>query len=106
AMLSLVRGQKIRGHLAMTGELSLVGDVLPIGGLKEKVIAAKRSGIREVIIPWANEAQLVEIPEHVRRGIVFYPVRRMDEVKAIIFARGNDPVLTDLAWKPEGTQGS
>ena len=106
AMLSLVSGQKIRGHLAMTGELSLVGDVLPIGGLKEKVIAAKRSGIREVIIPWANEAQLAEIPEHVRRGITFYPVRRMDEVKAIIFARGNDPVLTDLAWKPEGTQGS
>lgn len=103
AMLSLVRGHRLRGHLAMTGELSLVGDVLPIGGLKEKVIAAKRSGIREVIIPWANEAQLVEIPEHVRRGITFYLVRSMDEVKSIIFARGGDPALTEHAWK-DGTQ--
>ena len=99
AMLSLVLGQKLRNNLAMTGELSLVGDVLPIGGLKEKVIAAKRSGIREVIIPFQNEAQLAEIPKHVRRGITFYLARTMADVKEIVFTKGSPPQLEALAWK-------
>jgi ATP-dependent Lon protease len=88
AMLSLIRGKTLRPRLAMTGELSLSGDVLPIGGLKEKVIAAKRSGIREIIFPEANLADLGEIPEYVKKGLVFHPVTRMDEVEAIIFTRG------------------
>lgn len=88
AMLSLLLNRKVRDRLAMTGELSLSGDVLPIGGLKEKVVAAKRSGIREVIIPAANRPDLDEIPDKVRKGITFYPVERMDQVKQIIFSPG------------------
>lgn len=69
----------------MTGELSLVGRVLPIGGLKEKVIAARRNRIRQVIFPAANERDLEEIPEHVRDGITFHPVSTMEEVIEKIF---------------------
>ncbi len=89
AMLSLSLGKKIRKNLGMTGELSLSGDVLPIGGLKEKIIAAKRSGLKEIIFPAWNEVDLKDIPEKVKRGISFYPVSRMEEVRDIIFAKGN-----------------
>jgi ATP-dependent Lon protease len=68
----------------MTGELSLVGDVLPIGGLKEKVIAAKRNRIRDIIIPRANEVDIADIPERVRRDISFHPVGTMEEVIEIV----------------------
>ncbi|MDR1180249.1 MAG: endopeptidase La [Spirochaetales bacterium] len=85
ALLSLVRGKKIRKNLAMTGELSLVGNVLPIGGLKEKTIAARRGGIKEIIIPRQNEKDLAEIPQHIRKGIKFHSVEKMDEVVASIF---------------------
>jgi ATP-dependent Lon protease len=85
ALLSLVFGKKISRRLAMTGELSLSGDVLPIGGLKEKVIAAKRSGIREVILPATNKADLEEIPQHIRKGILFHLVDRMEQVKELAF---------------------
>jgi len=69
----------------MTGELSLTGKVLPIGGLKEKTIAARRNKIKTIIIPRANEKDLEEIPDHVKRGIRFRPVERMDEVIANAF---------------------
>ena len=64
----------------MTGELSLTGQVLPIGGLKEKTIAARRNGIKEIIIPAANIRDLEKIPEHVKKGIQFHSVTRMEEV--------------------------
>ncbi len=86
AILSLARGKKIRGDVAMTGELSLVGQVLPIGGLKEKVIAAKRLGfIKNIIIPKENEKDLEEIPEHIKKGLKFYPVNFAFEVFDIAF---------------------
>jgi ATP-dependent Lon protease len=84
-LLSLARGKKIRSRLAMTGELSLVGQVLPIGGLKEKTIAARRNGIKHVIIPRQNEKDLEEIPAHITRGITFYPVERMEDVLEVAF---------------------
>ena len=80
ALLSLVLGKRIKDKLAMTGELSLTGQVLPIGGLREKTVAAKRNKIKEIIIPAANEKDLDEIPEHVKKGLVFHPVTRMEEV--------------------------
>jgi ATP-dependent Lon protease len=86
-LLSLATGRKLKSRLAMTGELSLVGQVLPIGGLKEKVIAAKRNQVREIIIPGQNEKDLDEIPEHVKKGIVFHPVERMEQVIEKIFSR-------------------
>jgi ATP-dependent Lon protease len=85
ALLSLVKGRKIRSRLAMTGELSLVGRVLPIGGLKEKTIAAKRNRIKTIIIPQENQKDLEEIPEHVKKGITFHAVEHMDQVVALIF---------------------
>jgi ATP-dependent Lon protease len=84
-LLSLVTGRKIKRSLAMTGELSLSGKVLPIGGLKEKTIAAKRNRIRDIIIPDDNGRDLDEIPEYVRKGIRFHRVRTMDEVVKLIF---------------------
>ncbi len=85
AFLSLLSGKTIKPKLAMTGELSLTGQVLPIGGLKEKTIAAHRNGIKEVIIPKANERDLTEMPDYVKKGIKFYPVSHIEEVLEIAF---------------------
>jgi ATP-dependent Lon protease len=85
ALLSLVIKKKIKDKLAMTGELSLTGQILPIGGLKEKTVAAKRNKIRDIIIPAANAKDLEEIPENVKKGIQFHPVHRMEEVVEIAF---------------------
>lgn len=80
---SLFTGKKIKPNLAMTGELSLTGQVLPIGGLREKTVAAKRNKIKTIIIPKANERDLEEIPEHVKSGIKFIPVTDVREVLEI-----------------------
>ena len=88
AMLSLFLNKIIRPNLAMTGELSLTGNVLPIGGLKEKIIAAKKSGVKEIIFPSKNKSDLTEIPCHIKKGITFYAVDLMSEVKKIIFTKG------------------
>jgi len=85
ALLSLATGKKVRRGLAMTGELSLVGNVLPIGGLKEKTIAARRGRIKQILIPKQNEKDLEEIPDHVKKGIQFIAVERMDEVIPRLF---------------------
>ncbi len=77
---SLLLNKKIKPNLAMTGELSLTGQVLPIGGLREKTVAAKRNKIKTIIIPKANERDLEEIPEHVKQGIKFVPVTDVREV--------------------------
>jgi ATP-dependent Lon protease len=69
----------------MTGELSLVGRVLPIGGLKEKTIAARRNKIRDIIIPSQNTKDLDEIPDHIKKGIRFHEVDQMAEVIEQIF---------------------
>jgi len=80
ALLSLLRGKTIADRLAMTGELSLTGQVLPIGGLKEKTVAARRNRVKDIIIPKQNLRDLDEIPDHVKKGINFHPVERFEEV--------------------------
>jgi ATP-dependent Lon protease len=80
ALLSLIRNRTIADSLVMTGELSLTGQVLPIGGLKEKTIAAQRNKARHIIIPKQNLRDLDEIPDHVKKGISFHPVEWFDEV--------------------------
>ena len=80
---SLFMHKKIKPHLAMTGELSLTGQVLPIGGLREKTVAAKRNKIKTIIIPKANQKDLEEIPENVKSGINFIPVSDVKEVLQI-----------------------
>ena len=80
---SLLLGKKIKPNLAMTGELSLTGQVLPIGGLREKTVAAKRNKIKTIIIPKANERDLEDIPDHVKQGIKFIPVSDVRQVLEI-----------------------
>jgi len=80
ALTSLLTNRPIRGNLAMTGEITLRGLVLPVGGIKEKVLAAKRAGIVTVILPKKNEKDLEEIPSHLKKGLKFHFGERMDEV--------------------------
>jgi ATP-dependent Lon protease len=80
ALTSLISARAVRDDLAMTGEMTLTGQVLPIGGLKEKALAAQRSGIRTVIAPALNEADVEEIPEHLRRDLDFVFVEEIGEV--------------------------
>ncbi|MGP1577088.1 MAG: endopeptidase La [Treponema sp.] len=85
ALLSLLAKKAIKPKLAMTGELSLTGQVLAIGGLKEKTIAAHRNGIKTVIIPAANKGDLEKIPDYIKKGLQFHQVQTMDEVIALAF---------------------
>ncbi|EQC43461.1 endopeptidase La [Bacteriovorax sp. Seq25_V] len=87
ALYSLANGIKIKSNLAMTGELSLTGKVLPVGGIKEKVLAAKRAGISNIILPKENEKDLKEVPERHRKGMKFYPVAHFDEVLKLAMPR-------------------
>ncbi len=85
ALVSLLTGKTMKAATAMTGELSLTGRVLPIGGLREKTVAAKRNRVRHIIIPKANLRDLDDIPEIVKKGVTFHPVSRMDEVLELVF---------------------
>ena len=85
SLFSLAKQITIKNALAMTGELSLAGKVMPIGGLKEKVIAARRNKIKTIIIPKHNTRDLDEIPEHIKKGITFHPVENMEEVLRFAF---------------------
>ena len=88
ALISLARGLKTPPRLAMTGELTLTGRVLPVGGIKEKIIAAKRSGVRHVILPKINTRDFEEIPERVRKGIAAHFVDDYHQVYRIVFEDG------------------
>ena len=85
ALVSLLTGKPMKAATAMTGELSLTGRVLPIGGLREKTVAAKRNKIKHIIIPKANLRDLDDIPEIVKKGVTFHPVSRMEEVLELVF---------------------
>ncbi len=87
ALYSAISGKKVNKSLAMTGEVTLRGRVLPIGGLKEKALAALRANIFNVIIPHLNAKELVEIPEDIRKKMTFHPVKDMDEVINLAFSR-------------------
>jgi ATP-dependent Lon protease len=99
AVISALTGRPVRGDTAMTGEITLRGRVLPIGGLKEKSVAAHRNGIAHVIIPFGNGRELEELPQEVLAAVQFHPVRTMDEVMALVL-RG---VATPLPEMPIAT---
>lgn len=82
-LVSALSGRPVRNDVAMTGEVTLTGRVLPIGGVKEKVLGAHRAGIREIILPSDNEADLDDLPEEVRRELTFHTVSELGEVLAI-----------------------
>jgi ATP-dependent Lon protease len=79
-LLSVLKGIRVKNTIAMTGEIDLRGDALPIGGLKEKALAALRAGVFEIIIPAANLKDLEEIDSEVREQLVFRPVKHVEEV--------------------------
>jgi ATP-dependent Lon protease len=83
ALASLFSNRPVRSDVAMTGEITLRGLVLPIGGLKEKSLAAMRAGISTVIIPKLNEKDLVDVPEEAKQKLKFVPVENVDEVLAV-----------------------
>jgi ATP-dependent Lon protease len=97
AIVSVLTGVPVRKDVAMTGEITLRGRVMPIGGLKEKLLAALRGGIKTVLIPKENEKDLAEIPDNVKRGLTIIPVSSADEVLANALAGP----LTPIEWEPE-----
>ena len=94
ALVSLLSGRPVRADVAMTGEVTLTGQVLPIGGLKEKALAAQRSGIKTVIAPELNEADTEEIPEHLRRQLRFVFVSDVGQVLEAALASRRAPSYT------------
>jgi len=84
ALLSLARNQPVR-RIAMTGEITLTGEVFPIGGVREKLVAARRAGIKEIILPEDNRGEFDEVPEHVRKGLAIHFASRFSDVVPLLF---------------------
>ena len=99
ALYSAITDQKVVKKLAMTGEITLRGRVLPIGGLKEKALAALRAGVTKVIIPNLNKKDLVDIPEDIRKKMQFFPVKDMDEIVKIAFPKSEKNVVSKISGK-------
>src|SRR5213595_1485772 len=97
SIVSVLTGIAVKRDIAMTGEITLRGRVLPIGGLKEKLLAALRGGLKAVLIPGENEKDLAEIPDNVKRGLKIIPVHTVDELLAHALAKP----LTPIAWEEE-----
>jgi len=95
ALVSALTGIPVHADVAMTGEITLRGDVLPIGGLKEKLLAAHRGGIRQVIIPHENQQDLKEIPENVKQDLKIFPVKWIDEVLSIALIKKPEPLTPE-----------
>lgn len=98
ALLSVLTGRPISRRVAMTGEITLRGDVLPIGGIKEKVLAARGAGVTTIAMPRLNERDLSEIPDHLKEGLTFHLVDSVDDVLELALAEPEeDPVVRDSA---------
>lgn len=96
-LMSVIAQIPVRADVAMTGEITLRGQVLPIGGLKEKLLAAHRGGIKHIVLPEENRKDLVEIPENVLKKLNIHPVKTIEEVFAIALVR--DPLAVDVSKK-------
>ena len=96
-MVSVLTAIPVRADVAMTGEITLRGEVLPIGGLKEKLLAAHRGGIKTVLIPEENVKDLAEIPDNIKNRLDIHPVKWIDQVLEMALERLPDP----LPVKPE-----
>jgi ATP-dependent Lon protease len=94
SIVSVLTSNPVRKDVAMTGEVTLRGMVLPIGGLKEKLLAALRGGIKTVLIPQDNEKDLADIPDNVKKGMTIIPVSSLDEVLANALVKP----LTPIEW--------
>ena len=109
SIVSSISKISIRKDVAMTGEVTLTGQVLPIGGLKEKLLAAHRAGIKEVIIPKENEKDLVDMPKKIIDDIKITPVEHADQVIKIALTKELKPtewVEVDISKKDDKSQAS
>ncbi len=105
ALVSLISGRSVRRDIGMTGEITLRGQVLPVGGIKEKVLAAHRSGITTVILPQFNKADLEDIPEEVRKQIQFVFCDTVDDViHAALEPVSEDHPAADIAPSGDGSE--
>jgi ATP-dependent Lon protease len=105
ALVSLLRGIPVRGVVGMTGEVTLRGRVLPIGGVRQKVLAAHRSGLTEVVLPARNGPDLEDVPEEVRQQMTFHLAERVEEVLGPVLGLGTDGVILNGAVGPGGDNG-
>ena len=94
ALASLFANRKVNKDIAMTGEVTLRGRVLPVGGVREKALAALRSGVTTIVIPESNVGDLREIPKQLKKRITFIPVKHMREVLDVV-------LVSQLDWKPK-----
>ncbi len=101
SIVSVLTGIPVRKDIAMTGEVTLRGNALPIGGLKEKLLAALRGGIKTVLIPQENEKDLVEIPDNVKQGLEIIPVTHVRDVLRLALTRAPEPIELDEAAEEE-----
>ena len=109
SIVSSITGIPVRRDVAMTGEVTLTGQVLPIGGLKEKLLAAHRAGIKEVIIPKENEKDLVDMPKKIIDDIKITPVDHADQVLKVALTKElkrTEWVEVDISKKDDKTQAS
>ncbi len=115
AIVSVLNQIPVRKDVAMTGEITLRGRVLPIGGLKEKLLAALRGGVKTVLIPSENEKDLAEIPDNVKKGLKIIPVSTIEEVlenalvepvKPVEWTEADEAALAALSTTPSSPAGS
>jgi ATP-dependent Lon protease len=104
ALVSVATQIPVRADVAMTGEITLRGEVLPIGGLKEKLLAARRGGIKTVIIPRENERDLKEVPDKIKEDLEIVAVKWIDEVLAIALEKTPEPLSDDDYLAPPPTR--
>lgn len=103
AIVSVLTGNPVRADVAMTGEITLRGDVLPIGGLKEKLVAAMRGGIKTVLIPFDNEKDLWDIPEKIKTSLNIIPVKRIEEVLNTALEHDPKHFIPTTVWSYKNT---
>ena len=106
AIISVLTGIPVRKDVAMTGEITLRGRVLPIGGLKEKLLAALRGGIKTVLIPEENAKDLADIPAEVKNKMDIIPVARLDDVLKVALVRMPEPIIYDEAAEAAALQAA
>ena len=107
ALISLLTGRRARSRVAMSGELTLRGEVLPVGGLREKVVAAKAHGNRTVVVPAGNRKDIEEIPEKVRRGLTFvYAEEYGDLIDRLLVSRPNAKAVPRVRTSPKKADAS
>ena len=103
AIVSAARGMPVRPDVAMTGEITLSGLVLPVGGIREKALAARRQGIKTIVLPEGNMQDLIELPEEVRNDLTFVPARALEDVLRVALPEAVGATAADVPHSPNGS---